>query len=80
MSASPAALLERILNQRVTLRLKDERDLAGTLVGLDEHLNLVLDEAAETSSTTRKRLGRIVVRGSNVITLRADGSSPIRAA
>ncbi|HEV2428447.1 MAG TPA: LSM domain-containing protein [Thermoplasmata archaeon] len=80
MSASPAALLERILNQRVTLRLKDERDLAGTLVGLDEHLNLVLDEAAETSSTTRKRLGRIVVRGSNVITLRADGSAPARAA
>jgi small nuclear ribonucleoprotein len=70
--ATPAALLERILQQRVTLILKDRRVLKGRLLGLDEHMNMVLDETEETTEKLSRRLGRVVLRGSNVVSLRAS--------
>ncbi len=71
MADAPVRLLERVLQQRVTLTLKDGRELSGRLLGVDEHMNLVLDDADETGPETRRRLGRVVLRGSNVITLHA---------
>jgi small nuclear ribonucleoprotein len=73
--ATPAALLERILQQRVTLILKDRRVLKGRLLGLDEHMNMVLDETEETTEKLSRRLGRVVLRGSNVVSLRASPGS-----
>ena len=69
MSAPPVALLERVHNQRVELRLKDGRRLAGRLLGYDDHMNLVLDGAEETAADVARHLGRVVVRGSNVVYL-----------
>ncbi len=71
MADAPVRLLERVLQQRVTLTLKDGRELSGRLLGVDEHMNLVLDDADETGPETLRRLGRVVLRGSNVITLHA---------
>jgi small nuclear ribonucleoprotein len=74
--ATPAALLERIVQQRVALRLKDARQLSGRLTGVDEHMNLVLDEVEETTESGSRRLGRIVLRGSNVISLHSAAGLP----
>lgn len=74
--STPANLLERVVDQRVRLRLKDSRELAGRLLGLDDHMNLVLDEVEETTSDGSRRLGRVLVRGSNVITLNASAGLP----
>jgi len=71
MPDGPSQLLERTLQQRVTLLLKDARQLKGKLMGIDEHLNLVLDDAEETTAELTRHLGRVVVRGSNVVTLHA---------
>ena len=73
MSASPTQWLDRLGPQSVTLHLKDGRRLAGRLAGADEHLNVVLDDAKEMTDDLTRRLGRIVVRGSNVLTLTAAG-------
>jgi small nuclear ribonucleoprotein len=67
----PAHVVERLLQHRVTLELKDTRTLSGKLVGVDEHMNLVLEEAEERTSEVSRHLGRVVVRGSNVVTLNA---------
>jgi small nuclear ribonucleoprotein len=66
-----AHVLERVLEQRVTLLLKDGRRLTGKLLALDEHMNLVLDDAEETTTEMTRHLGRVVLRGSNVVTLHA---------
>ncbi|MCI4340683.1 MAG: LSM domain-containing protein, partial [Thermoplasmata archaeon] len=58
--------------------LKDGRALSGRLVGADEHLNLVLDDAQETTENATRRLGRIVLRGSSVVTLNAAAPAPSR--
>jgi len=68
---APTHLLERVLQQRVTLTLKDSRQLSGRLLGIDEHMNLVLDDADETTTEVTRHLGRVVLRGSNVVALNA---------
>ncbi|HZY92760.1 MAG TPA: LSM domain-containing protein [Thermoplasmata archaeon] len=69
MADAPTQLLERAVQQRVELRLKDGRALSGRLLGCDEHMNIVLDEAEERSNEVARRLGRLVLRGSNVVSL-----------
>ncbi|MCI4368189.1 MAG: LSM domain-containing protein [Thermoplasmata archaeon] len=71
MSGNPAALIERLVQQPVHVQLKDGRVLTGKLVGLDEHLNIVLDDSEETTKELSRRLGRVVLRGSNVVSLNA---------
>ena len=73
MPTAPTQLLDKVQNQRVVLQLKDGRQLSGRLSGVDEHMNLVLDEAEEVARDVTRRLGRVVVRGSNVIHLNAPG-------
>jgi small nuclear ribonucleoprotein len=80
MVDGPPQVIERLLQQRVTLELKDSRTLSGKLLGMDEHMNLVLEDAEERTSEVTRHLGRVVLRGSNVVTLTAPqgaaGKSP----
>ncbi len=71
MAEGPTQLMERVLDQRVTLVLKDAREISGRLVGIDEHMNLVLEDADEKAAEVTRHLGRLVLRGSNVVTLHA---------
>jgi small nuclear ribonucleoprotein (snRNP)-like protein len=64
-------MLDRLLQQRVTLRLKDGREMTGRLMGADEHLNIVLDDVQEKTPEIDRRLGRVVLRGSNIVSLNA---------
>ena len=79
VSTPATSLLDRILSQRVVLQLKDGRTLAGRLTGVDEHLNLVLEEVEETSAGESRRLGRVVLRGSSVTSLHAPGGAAGRS-
>lgn len=71
MTEAPTHLLERVVQQRVTLTLKDARQLTGKLLGVDEHMNVVLDDAEETTPELTRHLGRVVLRGSNIVSLNA---------
>ena len=71
MTDGPTHLLDRLLQQRVTLTLKDARRLTGKLIAADEHMNLVLDDAEETTAELTRHLGKVVLRGSNVVSLNA---------
>ncbi len=80
MQGSPGHLLDRLIRQRVALVLKDSRTISGTLLGLDEHMNLVLDDADEMTEEATKHLGRLVLRGSNIVTLHAPHGAAGRSA
>ncbi len=75
MPESPLAVAERLTDQNVTLLLKDGRTLEGKLLGLDEHMNLVLDDGSEKAADVSRHLGRIVVRGSNVVSIHAPAGA-----
>jgi small nuclear ribonucleoprotein len=65
----PLDVLEKSVNQKISLLLKDGRHIEGKLLGYDEYMNLVLDEVEESKDENKKRLGRIILRGSNVVSI-----------
>lgn len=65
----PLDLLEKSLNTRMSLVLKDGRTLAGLLVGYDQYMNVVLEETLESRDGTDRKIGTVVLRGNNVVTM-----------
>ncbi|MDD3378401.1 MAG: LSm family protein [Candidatus Methanomethylophilaceae archaeon] len=67
----PQALLEKSVDKRVSLLLKDGRILEGKLTGFDEYMNMVLEETTENnvSGGEERRLGAVVLRGNNVVSI-----------
>lgn len=63
----PMKMLEETLNKKVALLLKDNRTLEGTLSGYDEYMNLVLSEVEEFAQEVTRKLGVVIVRGSNIV-------------
>ncbi|PIV67758.1 MAG: RNA-binding protein [Euryarchaeota archaeon CG01_land_8_20_14_3_00_38_12] len=65
----PINVLEKSLNTQITLLLKDSRLLEGKLVGYDDYMNMVLEDVEENKDGNIKRLGTVILRGNNVITI-----------
>jgi small nuclear ribonucleoprotein len=65
--ALPLELLEQSLNREVSLLLKDGRTITGKLGGYDQYMNLVVEEAEEKMEDKHRKLGRVVVRGSTIV-------------
>ena len=67
--ALPLDVLEKSMNQKLALLLKDGRTIEGKLTGYDEYMNMVLNEVEETVDDTKRRLGTIILRGNNVVSI-----------
>ena len=67
--ALPLDVLEKSINQKLTLLLKDGRVVEGSLTGYDEYMNMVLDDVEENNDDTKRRLGTIILRGNNVVSI-----------
>ena len=77
--ALPLDVLERSINKKMALQLKDGRVIEGKLVGFDQYMNLVLDESEEKrnvqgegdapATVQTRRLGTVILRGNNVVTI-----------
>ncbi len=63
----PNKMLEENLNKKVSILLKDNTLLEGTLSGFDDYMNMVLADVEENGENTTRKVGTIVVRGSNVV-------------
>jgi len=67
--ALPLDVLEKSVNQSLHLLLKDGRQIEGKLSGYDEYMNMVLSDVEETFNETKRRLGTIILRGNNVVSI-----------
>jgi small nuclear ribonucleoprotein len=65
----PLNVLEKTLNQKLSLLLKDGRILEGKLIGFDDYMNMVLEDTEETMEDTQRRLGTVILRGNNIISI-----------
>ena len=67
--ALPLNVLEKSLNKKLSLLLKDGRILEGKLVGFDDYMNMVLEDTEEEKEDNQRRLGTVILRGNNIITI-----------
>ena len=65
----PLNVLEKSLNRTVTLLLKDGRTLEGKMEGFDEYMNMILEDTEETKNDKVRRLGTVILRGNNIVTI-----------
>ncbi len=65
----PMSVLEKCMNTKVSLLLKDNRVLDGKLVGYDEYMNMVLEDVEEQGKENVRRLGTVILRGNNVVSI-----------
>ncbi|KAF9330256.1 hypothetical protein BG006_006803 [Podila minutissima] len=73
----PINLIFRYLQQRSTVQIwlyeQVETRIEGQIIGFDEFMNLVLDDAHEVNvkKGTRKSVGRILLKGDNITLIQA---------
>src|SRR3989454_12728294 len=63
----PLNVLEKSINKRVQLLLKDNRILEAKLVGYDDDMNMALAATEETQQDNVGRLGSRVLRATNLV-------------
>ncbi len=68
----PLDVLQKNLEKPMTLFLKDGRKLEGQFAGYDQYMNLVLEDTEETTEQGGRRLGTVVLRGNNVVSMCLD--------
>ncbi len=61
-------VLDESLGRVVLIKMKGGKVIRGTLLGFDQHMNLLLEESEELFEDGKANsLGTIVVRGDNVV-------------
>ena len=69
MSFDIPTSLNNSKNKIVLLRMRENRTIKGILKNFDVHLNLTLDDAEEILDSKIVKLGKILLRGSNIISI-----------
>jgi len=70
------SILERMIGERIHVELKDDGvSVEGFLVDFDEKMNLVLEAAEEIHGHQRIRYGRLIIRGSSIVSVRPAANS-----
>jgi len=67
MSIDIPTLLNNSKNKIVQLRLRNNTTISGILQSFDVYLNLTLDDAEDISGIKVVKLGKILLRGDNII-------------
>jgi small nuclear ribonucleoprotein (snRNP)-like protein len=66
---NPLNLLEKSLQKTIMLVLKDGRIIEGKLTGFDTYMNMVLDDTDENFEEKKRKLGTVILRGNNVVSI-----------
>ncbi len=69
----PLTLLQKTINKRVAVRLKNENEYRGRMSNIDSYMNLILEEVEEFNGDTHvANYGKVVIRGNNVLFIRLE--------
>jgi len=69
MSIDIPNLLKHNKNKIIQIRIRDNKTIRGILQEFDRLMNLTLDDAEEISDAETVKLGKILLRGNNIIAI-----------
>ncbi len=67
MADEISTLMKNNRDKVVLLRLRNKTSLQGILKDFDIHMNLTLEDAEDVTESNPKKLGKILLRGDNVL-------------
>ena len=67
MADEISTLMNNSKDKVVLLRLRNTNTIQGTLKDFDIHMNLTLDDAEDISNDKHEKLGKILLRGDNIL-------------
>ena len=67
MADEISTLMSNSKNKSILLRLRNNKTIKGNLLDFDVHMNLTLDNAQDITEETPEKLGKILLRGDNVL-------------
>ena len=62
-------LMNKNKNKSILLRLRNNKTVKGDLLDFDVHMNLTLDNAEDISEDKAQMLGKILLRGDNILAI-----------
>jgi small nuclear ribonucleoprotein len=65
----PLNFLEKSIDKKIMLLLKDGRMIEGKLTGFDNYMNMVLEDTEESYQDKKRKLGTVILRGNNVVSI-----------
>jgi len=75
-SKKPLNLLIKKINNDITIRLKNDIQYHGKMIDCDSQMNVILEGTTEFRKNTQARnLGKVVLRGSNILYICVEHSS-----
>ncbi|KPI46033.1 U6 snRNA-associated Sm-like protein LSm5 [Cyphellophora attinorum] len=77
--ASQLLPLDKCINSRIWVIMKGDKEFAGTLLGFDDYVNMVLEDVVEFDYQTggQTRLPKILLNGNNICMLIPGGEGPV---
>jgi|TARA_B100000809_G_C14791778_1_gene406923 small nuclear ribonucleoprotein len=72
MSYEISTLMNNTKDKLVTLKLRNTKTIQGILKEFDIHMNMSLEDAEDVSAEKPEKLGKILIRGDNIIAISMD--------
>jgi len=67
MSYEISTLMNNTKDKVVLLKLRNTKTIQGILKEFDIHMNMTLDDAEDVSAEKPEKLGKILIRGDNIL-------------
>ena len=67
MSYEISTLMNNSKDKVVLIKLRNSKTIQGILKEFDIHMNLTLEDAEDTSDEKPEKLGKILIRGDNIL-------------
>ncbi len=69
MADEISTLMNQSKDKSLLLRLRNNKTVKGTLIDFDVHMNLTLEDAEDITEETPNKLGKILLRGDNILAI-----------
>ena len=76
MADEISTLMSNNKDKVVSLRLRNTKTIEGVLKDFDIHMNLSLDNAEDVSEEKHDKLGKILLRGDNILAISFPNDEP----